>query len=141
MPLTFPTLLLVDDDEPTRRILQRWLVHLGIQGQVLEAEDGQQALALVEAHYQASSPPSPLLIMLDLSMPVMDGLEFLERHVHLPLSYRQDTAIIVLSGGVPSATHQAQILALAMDIKLKPLDIEGLAALVRQYLPAALPSQ
>ena len=139
MPAALPTILLVDDDDPTRRILRRWLTHLGVQGQVLEAEDGQQALDLVEAYYQVEVP-SPLLIILDLSMPVMDGLEFLERHAQLPPVSRQNTVVVVLSGGVPSASQQAQIHFLAADIKLKPLDIVGLASLVQQHLPAALPS-
>jgi CheY-like chemotaxis protein len=141
MPIAFPTILLVDDDEPTRRILRRWLAHLGVQGQVLEAEDGQQALELVEAHYQANVEASPLLVILDLNMPVMDGLEFLEHHAQLPPVSRQNTAIVVLSGGIPSAAQQAQIRVLAAVIKLKPLDIIGLAALVAQHLPTALPSQ
>jgi CheY-like chemotaxis protein len=139
MPIALPTILLVDDDDPTRRILRRWLTHLGVQGQILEAEDGQQALELVEAHYQAGDY-SPLLIILDLSMPVMDGLEFLDRHAQFPTVSRQSTDVVVLSGGLPSAAHQAQIRTLAADIKLKPLDIVGLAALVQQHIPAALPS-
>lgn len=138
MPISLPTILLVDDDDPTRRILRRWLAHLGVQGQILEAEDGQQALELVEVHYQEGDHASPLLVILDLSMPVMDGLEFLERHAQLPPVSRQNTVIVVLSGGMPSVAQQAQIQVLAADIKLKPLDIAGLAALVQQYLPAAL---
>jgi CheY-like chemotaxis protein len=141
MPISLPTILLVDDDDPTRRILRRWLTHLGVQGQVLEAEDGQQALEVVEAHYQAGDHSSPLLVILDLNMPVMDGLEFLERHAQLPPAYQQSTVIVVLSGGIPSASHQAQIHVLGASIKLKPLDITGLAALVQQHLPTALPSQ
>jgi CheY-like chemotaxis protein len=139
MPAALPTILLVDDDDPTRRILRRWLMHLDVQGQVLEAEDGQQALGIVEAYYRVEVP-SPLLIILDLSMPVMDGLEFLERHAQLPPASRQHTVVVVLSGGMPGASQQAQLHVLAAGIKLKPLDIAGLASLVQQHLPAALPS-
>ena len=136
-----PTILLVDDDEPTRRILQRWLAHLGVRGHVLEAEDGQQALAFVEALCQTSASPPSLLVLLDLNMPVMDGLEFLEHQVQLPSVCRQGTTVVVLSGGTSNATEQARARALAVDVKFKPLDIDGLAALVRQYLPAALPGK
>lgn len=136
-----PTILLVDDDEPTRRILQRWLAHLGVRAHVREAQDGQQALALVEAHCQSSDSPPSLLVLLDVSMPVMDGLEFLEHQRQLPLVCRQLTTIVVLSGAVRNAAEHARVRALAADVKFKPLDLGGLTALVRQYLPAALPGR
>lgn len=72
-------------------------------------------------------------------MPVMDGLEFLEHHVQLPPGDRQATTIIVVSG-TPSAAERARARTLAVAVKTKPLDIQALAALVRQYLPAALPN-
>ncbi|UOQ68943.1 response regulator [Hymenobacter volaticus] len=134
-----PTILLVDDDEPTRRILQRWLAHLGVRAHILEAEDGQQALAYVEAHCQSSDTPPALLVLLDLNMPVMDGLEFLENHGQLPLVCREGIPVIVLSGGASNAAEQARVRALAADVKFKPLDLESLAALVQQHLPFALP--
>lgn len=137
---TLPTILLVDDDESTRRILQRWLTHLGVRGQVLEAADGEQALALVQAHCQTDAPPQSLLVLLDLNMPVMDGLEFLEHQVQLPQVCRQVTAVIVVSA-TPSVSEQTRARELAVDMKPKPMDIQGLAALLRQYLPAALPTQ
>ncbi|UOG77667.1 response regulator (plasmid) [Hymenobacter tibetensis] len=140
MAAASPTILLVDDDEPTRRILRRWLTHLGVRAHVVEAPDGQQALALVEAHCHSPEHSLGLLVILDLNMPIMDGLEFLEHHVQLPPGCRAGTAVIVLSGGMPDAVYHVRVRALATDIQLKPLDIHGLAALVRQHLPTALPS-
>ena len=62
--------LVVDDDDATRQVLRRTLTRQGWT--VLEAENGKVALEHVEKH-------SPALILLDLSMPEMDGFEFLTR--------------------------------------------------------------
>ena len=67
-------LVLVADDEPeVRGLLHRILVTSGFE--VLEAEDGGAALELVEAH------PNARMLMLDLTMPRLDGVEVVRRLV------------------------------------------------------------
>ena len=63
-------ILLVDDDALNRDMLSRRLERKGYQ--VDEAEDGSQALV------KATERP-PLLILLDLQMPVMNGRELMQR--------------------------------------------------------------
>jgi two-component system cell cycle response regulator DivK len=65
-----PTILLVEDNLHNRRIFQGVLVHAGFR--VLEAEDGGKALAVVERE-------KPDLILMDLSIPVIDGWECTRR--------------------------------------------------------------
>jgi len=130
------TILLVDDDEPTRRTLRRWLTQLNVPVHILEAEHGEQALALVTSHCQATERPCSLLVLLDLNMPVMDGLEFLEHKAQLPLVYQQAMTVVVTSTS-PSAAELARAQALATEIRPKPLDVQQLLALVQHYLPEA----
>ena len=137
MPSTLPTILLVDDDEPTRRILRRWLAHLNLHAQVIEAEDGAKALAAVKSHCELSHEPGSLLVLLDLNMPVMDGLEFLEQQVQLPAQCRQMMAVIVVSA-TPDRAEQEKARGLAIDLRPKPLDIGQVRELVSSYLPNAL---
>lgn len=133
------TILLVDDDEVTRHTLQRWLTHLQMHGQVLEAADGQQALELIEAHCQATFPPRPLLVLLDLNMPVMDGFEFLEHQQRLPQACQQAMTVIVVSAA-HETTERARAQTLAVEVRTKPLDITQLAELLHHYLPSVLPT-
>lgn len=62
-------ILLVDDDDGSRRVMAKALHEQGWE--VLEAENGRHALEVIDG-----DPPS--LIFLDLLMPVMNGMEFLE---------------------------------------------------------------
>jgi CheY-like chemotaxis protein len=63
------SVLVVEDDDATRRLMQRALVDVGWD--VTEAENGRVALEALE-----EGPPD--LVVLDLIMPEMDGFEFLD---------------------------------------------------------------
>lgn len=63
--------LIVDDSAAIRKILQRVLVQTELQiGNTYEANDGQEALALLKANKVG-------LILSDINMPNMDGLQLL----------------------------------------------------------------
>src|SRR5689334_11469671 len=62
-----PRILIAEDDVVSRRVLEATLVGYGFQ--VLTAQDGAEACRLLEAE----DPPH--LVILDLNMPNMDGLE------------------------------------------------------------------
>jgi hypothetical protein len=71
--LKLSSVLLVDDNK-TPTFLNKLLVDtLGITEQVLVAENGQEALRLL-----TPGQPALALILLDMNMPVMNGLAFLE---------------------------------------------------------------
>ncbi len=107
MPLTDATLLVVDDEQAIRDSIVAYLEDSGYE--VLEAENGQQALALYEKK-------SPDLIICDLRMPVMDGLSLLRRIMELT----DEVPVIVVSGaGVMTDVVEALRLG-ASDYLMKP---------------------
>lgn len=65
-----PLILVVEDNVHNRRIFQGVLSHAGFQ--VVEAEDGEKALAAIH-----EEPPD--LILMDLSIPIVDGWECTRR--------------------------------------------------------------
>lgn len=66
------TVLLVDDDQFVRALLRDALGHVAEELRVLEAGDGEEAVALAERE-------RPRLVFLDLFMPRMSGLDVLGR--------------------------------------------------------------
>ena len=82
------TILVVDDDPHIRQLLVFALGKAGLD--TLEAEDGEAALAIAAAH-------GPDLIVLDINMPRMDGLEVCRRLRGHRDGHGGDTPILFLS--------------------------------------------
>jgi CheY-like chemotaxis protein len=67
-------ILLVEDDRLDSMAVCRALKELGVSNELMCARDGEEALMLLtDQHHE-----TPCLILLDLNMPRMNGLEFLE---------------------------------------------------------------
>ena len=67
------TILMVEDDDVDAKGMERSFKKRRIANPIVRAVDGQEALELLENE----KVPSPYIILLDLQMPRMNGLEFL----------------------------------------------------------------
>ncbi|WP_224994232.1 response regulator [Cesiribacter sp. SM1] len=88
-------ILLVDDDDTTNFINQLLLEDLQVTEQVLIATNGWEALQLIKLQWRDGDCPQ--LILLDLNMPEMDGLEFLKAYEELEFDQKQAVVIVVLT--------------------------------------------
>src|SRR5258708_12702879 len=91
-------ILIVDDDEPTRRMLGESLEQEGYQVEL--AEDGRHALEIASSFL-------PDLILLDVKMPDIDGLEAARR-----LHAKTNVPILMLSA-LPDPIHPLSLLTAA----------------------------
>ena len=71
------TFLLVEDDEVDVMHLQRSFKKLKIANPMMVANDGIEALEILRGENGQTQPDQPYIILLDLNMPRMSGLEFL----------------------------------------------------------------
>lgn len=70
------TLFLIEDDDVDATNIERSFIKKRINNPIVRARDGVEALELM----RSDSVPAPYIVLLDLKMPRMDGLEFL-RHI------------------------------------------------------------
>ncbi|MDK9701489.1 MAG: ATP-binding protein, partial [bacterium] len=115
-------ILLVDDEPMIRRIGQTMLEKLGYR--VAVAGNGKEAL---ELHQRM--PQEYGLILLDLSMPIMSGREFLEQCKSLPHRPK-----IIVSSGISTNTLGADLLSMVDGFVTKPYRLVDLAKTVRNVL-------
>lgn len=81
MPAEPLLILLAEDDPGHGELIQRNLRRCGVLNDVRHVTDGQQALDYVFARgkYANRRPDGPLLLLLDINMPHVDGLEVLRQ--------------------------------------------------------------
>ena len=118
-------ILLVEDNELNRDMLSRRLSRRGHQ--VLEATDGEAALALA-----ASERPD--LILMDMSLPVLDGWEATRRLKAAPAT--RPIPVIALTAHAMVADREKSLAAGCDDFDTKPVDLERLLGKIARLLPA-----
>ena len=118
-----PRILVVDDNETNRDIL---VTRLGVHGyELLQAADGEEALAADQQHL-------PDLILLDIMMPKLDGIEVTKRikgDKSMPF-----TPIILVTAKADSKDIVAGLEAGADEYLTKPVDQMSLVARVKSVL-------
>jgi two-component system, cell cycle response regulator DivK len=119
-----PTIMVVEDNEPSRDVLSRRLERRGFR--VLLAEDGRTAVAVAHA-------AKPDLILMDLGLPGIDGFEATSQLKadaatrHIP--------IIVLSAHAMTNDRDMALAAGGDDFDTKPVRFEQLLAKIEMLLP------
>jgi CheY-like chemotaxis protein len=72
------TIMLVDDDRVDTAAIRRSFRDLNVSNPIVTARDGLEALEILRGEGAREKTESPVLILLDLNMPRMDGHEFLD---------------------------------------------------------------
>lgn len=99
--------LLVDDDDIEQEGFRRALSRRELDTQLLIAGDGLEALRILRNAHVRASADSPLVVLLDLNMPRMTGLEFLSELRTDPLL--QATVVYVLTTSNEERDRRASI--------------------------------
>lgn len=116
-------ILLVEDDEVDIQNIQRAFEKNKIMNPLLVAKNGIEALEMLRGEFSSGVVPRPGLILLDLNMPRMGGIEFLK-------NLRKDEELKSISVFVMTTSSEEQDKVAAFDLNvagyiLKPLSFES----------------
>ncbi len=116
-------ILVVEDNEMNRDMIARRLERRGYQ--VVVAVDGAQGLALAESE-------APDLILMDMSLPVLDGWEATRRLKAAPET--RAIPVIALTAHAMSEDRDKALEAGCDDYDTKPVDLPRLLAKIEAFL-------
>ena len=122
-------LLLAEDDEFSRDMLGRRLERHGFE--MLTAADGKEALLAARQH-------RPDLILMDLNMPVMDGLTAMRALKSDPRTFR--IPIIVLTADASPENVAEALTAGCQSFETKPIVLRKLLERIEEALGTAKPA-
>jgi len=126
-----PDVLVVDDSAAIRKILQRVLRQTGMAIKTIhEAGDGQEALEIMKIH-------RPALVLTDINMPRMDGLQFLAA-VKASEEWRHIPVVMVTTEGGETKVGEAVKLGAAGYVR-KPFTADQIKEKLAGILEPALP--
>lgn len=114
------TILVIEDSADTRQLISSILRHAGYN--VIEAEDGVEGFLKASGGY-------PDLIIMDLALPEMDGVETARRIHEMPKLSR--TPIFVVSAWLTKEVEADVRAAGCVEVFSKPFEVEELLSRVR----------
>jgi two-component system, response regulator len=128
-------ILLIDDDPDELFLSQRMLLKAGLNGPIVTATSGQEAIQLLRNSCPASGAKrgqKPVIVFVDINMPDVDGFGVL-RWVRRKTAYRK-TRVIMLSNSNHSADRDRALELGADAYIVKQADVSALAATVQDVV-------
>jgi CheY-like chemotaxis protein len=127
------TILLVEDDPGHARLIEKNLRRAGISNEIIALDNGQKAVDFLfkEGEYSNNQRPQPILILLDLNLPVLDGYQVLklikedERTKRIPV-------VVLTTTDNPYDISKCYELGCNVYIT-KPVEYEKFSEAIRQF--------
>jgi two-component system, cell cycle response regulator DivK len=116
-----PTLLLVEDNEMNRDVLGRLLARRGYR--VVVAEDGEAAVRMALGE-------DPDLVLMDISLPIVDGYEATRRI----RAAGSSVPIIALTAHALTSDRDRALAAGCTDYEAKPVELQRLLQKIQNHL-------
>jgi CheY-like chemotaxis protein len=126
------SIVMIEDDEGHARLIERNIRRAGVNNEIVSFQDGTSALAYLlgpDGSGEASARRH-LLVLLDLNLPDMSGLDILEKVKANP--YTRRSPVVVLTTTDDSGEIQ-RCYDLGANVYItKPVNYEGFANAIRQ---------
>jgi CheY-like chemotaxis protein len=125
-------ILLAEDDEGHALLIKRNLQRAGIRNEIVHLTNGQDALDYVHRHPRFLSSPTenPLLIILDINLPRLNGIEVLTE-IKVDPRTRKTPVIMLTTTDDPREVNRCYELGCSVYIT-KPVEYEAFIEAVRR---------
>jgi CheY-like chemotaxis protein len=133
------TLLVVDDDDVAAEAVVRGMRKHGMDSPIVIAEDGMAALQILRGQHPTRRIAKPYLVLLDLNMPRMNGVEFL-RELRSDADLRGTVVFVLTTSGSDAdraLAYREHIAGYLVKSGLGP-QLSGLARFLGEYRAAVL---
>jgi len=119
-------ILLVEDDKVDAMTVRRAVKDLNITNPLVHALNGLEAID----YLKSNASPSPCIILLDLNMPKMNGLEFLS-HIKNDPSFKKIPTIVLTTSNAERDKTESFNLGVA-GYMIKPVDYKQFVDVIRE---------
>jgi CheY-like chemotaxis protein len=116
------SIFLIDDDPIFVYLTRRIISSINCPCQINEFTDGELAMSYL-SEFGDKPELLPDVIFLDLSMPVMDGWEFLKEYSDLKPKLKKDIALFIVSSSIsPQEVERSKSYRAVTDFLIKPVE-------------------
>ncbi len=124
----------VDDDVIFRLSAKMLIQSLDGEHSIVMLENGEEAIHFLNT-YKAQSSMLPDILLLDLSMPILNGWEFLEQYLPLKNELSKDITIYIVSSSIDDADiKRAEAISAVKGYWVKPISRDQLKDLIVSLL-------
>ncbi len=129
---TVGRIFLIDDDPIYVFLIRKIIENVDSSLEIFQFPDGELAINHLRT-ISADPEQLPDIIFLDLSMPVLDGWEFLTEYAHLNPTLQKRISLFIVSSSIsPEDLERSKRDPLVTDFLIKPLDRESVAEVMHQ---------
>ena len=124
-------ILIVEDNPSDVYILRRALLDQGEEFDLEIASDGEQAIQFIHSERKKPQDTHPCVVLLDLHLPKLDGLEVLRAFREEPIL--RHIQVVVMTGGA-SPQEEAELRRSGADYRPKPTGLSEFDALAADLI-------
>jgi CheY-like chemotaxis protein len=125
------TIMIIDDDDVFVYLIKKAIGKINGDGQIEVFDNGLDSINYIKEN-SANPDLLPEIILLDLSMPIMDGWQFLEEYAALEPKIEKKITIYVVSSSIsPEDLKKAKSINVVSDFLVKPIAKEKLMEITK----------
>ncbi|HLF51542.1 response regulator [Flavobacterium sp.] len=124
-------LMIIDDDDVFVFLTKKTIAQVNVVENIKVFDNGLDSINYIKENWE-NADLLPEVIFLDLSMPIMDGWQFLDEYILLEPKIEKEIIIYVISSSIsPEDLKKAKSINVVTDFIVKPITKEKLMEVIK----------